>query len=96
MSTEISRRSILQLAAAPAEVRTTYLICDKTIPIDISHDGRMAVARNYQGKEVTMTRDHSSPGVRYAGSGVSVMRQNDIYILVGSDGLPRDCDLVKQ
>ena len=86
----------VQLSTAPAEVRTTYLVCDKTVPVDISHDGRMAVARNYQGKEVVMTRDRSSPGVRYVGSGVSVMRQDDIYILVGSDGLPRGCDLLQR
>lgn len=75
-----------------AEVQTTYLICGKTVPIDVSHDGRSAVVRNWQGKQVILKRDPTFEGVRYSGSNVSVMRRGDIYVFVASDGTTLGCD----
>lgn len=79
-------------APPPGDVRTTYLICGKTVPIDVSHDGRSAVVRNWQGKQVTLKRDPAFDGVRYSGSNVSVMRRDDIYVFVASDGTTLGCD----
>ena len=79
-------------APPPGEVRTTYLICGKTVPIDVNHDGRSAVVRNWEGKQVTLKRDPDFDGVRYSGSNVSVMRRDDIYVFVASDGTTLGCD----
>lgn len=83
-------------ATPAAEARTTYLICGKTVPIDISHDGKNAVVRNADGKQVTLKRDLGFDGVRYTGSNVSVMRQGDIYVFVASDGTTLGCDPLRR
>ena len=80
--------------APVADVRTVHLICAKTIPLDINHDGGTAVVKSASGQQVTMKRDHSSAAPRYAGSGYALMRQDGIYIFTAPDGAARDCDLV--
>lgn len=79
-----------------SEVRTTHLVCAKSIPLDINHDGRTAVVRNWQGRQVTLTRDNAFPGVKYIGSGVTVMRTDDVFIFIGSDANAYDCDVLKR
>ena len=74
------------------DVQTTYLICAKTIPLDISHDGKTAVVRNWQGKQVTLKRNQAAAGTRYEGAGVTVMRQDGVYVYVASDGSTHACD----
>lgn len=76
----------------PRDVQTTYLICAKTIPLDISHDGKTAVVRNWQGKQVTLKRNLAAAGTRYEGAGVTVMRQDGVYVYVASDGSTHACD----
>lgn len=78
------------------DFRTTHLVCAKTIPLDISHDGRNAVVRNWQGRQVTLARETGFPGVKYTGSGVTVMRTDDVFIFIGSDGQVYDCDMLKR
>ena len=79
---------------APTEVRTTHLLCDRSIPIDVSHDGQTAVARNREGSQVTLKRVASAPGVRYEGSGITLMRTEDTYIYVARDGSTFGCELL--
>lgn len=80
---------------AAREVRTTHLICAKTIPLDINHDGETAVVRNWQGKQLTLRRNPAVAGTRYEGSGAAVMRQDDIFIYIASDGSTHDCELLR-
>ena len=81
-------------APPPAEVRTIHLVCAKTIPLDISHDGETAVVRNATGTQVTLKRDHDAPAPRYSGSGYALTRQDGIYIFIAPGGSARDCDVV--
>lgn len=81
-----------ETAPAPAEVRTLHLICDKTIALDINHDGESAVVKSATGKQVTLRRDHSSAAPRYAGEGYALMRQDGIYIMTAPDGAARSCE----
>ena len=84
--------------ARPApEARTTHLICDKTIPLDVSHDGQTAVVRNSDGKQVILTRVISAPGVRYEGSGLALMRTaDDVFVYIARDGSTYACDLLRR
>jgi hypothetical protein len=77
---------------APAEVRTVHLVCDKTIALDINHDGETAVVKSATGKMATLKRDHASAAPRYAGSGYALMRQDGIYIFTAPDGAARECE----
>jgi hypothetical protein len=85
-----------QVAPEAREVRTVYLICAKTVPLDINHDGRTAVVRNWQGRQVTLKRDEAFPGVKYSGSNVTVMRTDDVYVFISSDGKVHDCERLKR
>jgi len=80
-------------APAPAEVRTLHLICDKTIALDINHDGETAVVKSGSGRLETLKRDHASAAPRYAGSGYALMRQDGMYIITAPDGAARECEL---
>ena len=77
---------------AMAEVRTVHLICDKTIALDINHDGESAVVKSASGKQVTLRRDHASAAPRYAGEGYALMRQDGVYIMTAPDGAARGCE----
>ena len=81
-------------SAAPAAVRTVHLICDKTIALDINHDGETAVVKSGSGQMVTLTRDHASTAPRYAGSGYALMRQDGVYVFTAPDGAARGCEPV--
>ena len=78
------------------DVRTTYLICDKTIPLDINHDGQTAVVRNRDGKQVTLRRVPSAMGVRYEGSGLAVLQTEETYIYIARDGSTYGCDILRR
>ena len=78
--------------APPAEVRTVHLICDKTIALDINHDGETAVVKSATGKQATLRRDHDSAAPRYAGDGYALMRQDGVYIFTAPDGAARGCE----
>jgi len=83
-----------EVPPAQAQVRTVHLICDKTIALDINHDGETAVVRSGSGREAVLTRDHNSTAPRYAGSGYALMRQDGIYIFTAPDGAARGCEPV--
>ena len=74
------------------EARTIHLICDKTIPLDVSHDGQSAVVRNRDGEQVLLKRVPTAPGVRYEGAGISVMRTDGVYVFIARDGSTYGCD----
>ena len=78
--------------SAAAEVRTVHLVCDKTIALDINHDGETAVVKSATGKMATLTRDRASTVPRYAGSGYALMRQDGLYIFTAPDGSARGCE----
>lgn len=78
------------------DYRTTYLICDKTIPLDINHDGKTAVVRNRDGKQVTLKRVPAAMNVRYEGSGLAVMRTEETYLFIARDGSTYGCDLLRR
>ena len=80
---------------APA-FRTTYLVCDKTIPLDINHDGQTAVVRNHDGKQVTLSRVPAATNIRYEGSGLAVMRTEETYIFIARDGSTHACELLRR
>lgn len=77
---------------ARADVRTVHLICDKTIALDINHDGESAVVKSASGKQVILRRDHASAAPRYAGEGYALMRQDGVYIMTAPDGAARGCE----
>jgi hypothetical protein len=79
-------------APAPAEVRTVHLICDKTIALDINHDGETAVVKSATGKQATLRRDHASAAPRYVGEGYALMRQDGVYVFTAPDGAARGCE----
>lgn len=83
-------------ATRPApEVRTTHLLCDRTIPLDVNHDGQTAVVRDRDGRQVILKRV-PAPGARYEGSGITVMRTDDIYVYIARDGSTLGCDLLRR
>ena len=77
------------------EARTTHLVCDRAIPLDVSHDGQTAVVRNRDGQQVVLKRV-AGPGTRYEGSGITVMRNDDVYIYIARDGSTYGCDLLRR
>ncbi len=77
-------------------VQTTHLLCDRTIPIDVSHDGQTAVARNREGNQVVLQRVAAAPGVRYEGSGITLMRTEGTYIYIARDGSTYGCEPLRR
>ena len=75
----------------PASPRTTYLVCDSTVRLDISHDGRFAVVRTGDGRELRLIRSDSELGTRYAAKGVSVLRSGDTYVYTDAKGSSVAC-----
>lgn len=78
------------------DYRTTYLICDNTIPLDINHDGQTAVVRNRDRQQVTLKRVPAITSVRYEGSGLAVMRTEETYIFIARDGSTHGCALLRR
>ena len=77
------------------DVRTTHLLCDRTIPLDVNHDGQTAVVRDRDGRQVILNRV-AAPGARYEGSGITVMRTDDVYVYIARDGSTHGCDLLRR